>query len=221
MRSLPFIFDCDGVLVDSEVIYLAVDRHCLAEIGLIYTDDAYAKRFIGLTDADFFATLAQDYEARGLGTFPTSLPARMMALSEARIKAELEPVPDGLAFVQSLKGPVAVASSSDLEMLHVKLEKTGLHAAFAPHIYSGQMVARGKPAPDLFLMAAERLGVSPAECIVIEDSVNGVRAARAAGRTAWGFTGGGHALPSLADDLRAAGAVEVFSSFVAMGRTVT
>jgi beta-phosphoglucomutase-like phosphatase (HAD superfamily) len=101
-------------------------------------------------------------------------------------------------------------------MLHVKLRLVGLHGDFDPHIHSGDDVAHGKPAPDLFLRAASGLGVNPGECVVVEDSVHGVRAGVAAGADVWGFTGGGHADAGLADRLRAAGAALVFSDFAAM-----
>ena len=111
----------------------------------------------------------------------------------------------------------AVASSSGIDGLHEKLKLTGLHHLFSPHIYSGQQVERGKPAPDLFLFAAARLDRAPEDCLVIEDSVNGIRAAVSAGMEAWGFTGGGHADADLEGRLIHAGAQKVVSNYDELG----
>ena len=113
-------------------------------------------------------------------------------------------------------GAVAVASSSAIDTLLIKKNMTGLHHPFHQHIFSGDQVKNGKPAPDLFLMAAERLGHDPAGCLVIEDSVNGVRAGLSAGMTVWGFTGGGHADENLESRLRGAGAHDVLPDFAAV-----
>jgi beta-phosphoglucomutase-like phosphatase (HAD superfamily) len=106
-----------------------------------------------------------------------------------------------------------VASSSDEEALFRKLAKVGLDSLFDPHIYSADRVAHGKPHPDIFLHAADRLGVDPARSLAIEDSVNGVTAARAAGMTVWGFTGGGHLDHRADEGLLGAGAVRVVTSW--------
>jgi beta-phosphoglucomutase-like phosphatase (HAD superfamily) len=108
--------------------------------------------------------------------------------------------------VAAVRLPKAVASSSGIEALDYKLKKVGLWDAFAPHVYSSEHVARAKPAPDLFLHAAERLGIAPADCLVLEDSVNGVKAGLAAGMTVWGFGGGGHMDDAVCASLAEAGA---------------
>lgn len=117
------------------------------------------------------------------------------------------------ALASRLEGPKAVASSGRVEKLASKLRMTGLYDLFAPHIYSAEQVGIGKPAPDLFLLAAKSIGCPPETCVVIEDSLNGVQAGVAAGMTVWGFTGGGHADDGLADRLRGAGAHAVFANF--------
>jgi beta-phosphoglucomutase-like phosphatase (HAD superfamily) len=104
-----------------------------------------------------------------------------------------------------------VASSSTLARLRHSLGLTGLYARFAPHVFSAEQVARGKPAPDLFLHAATEMGYAPARCLVIEDSTSGVRGAVAAGMRVWGFIGGGHCADGHAARLRDAGAERVFS----------
>ena len=120
--------------------------------------------------------------------------------------ARLTEVSGAGAAVASVTLPKAVASSSTREGLERKLRQVGLWDYFAPHVYSADHVTHAKPAPDLFLHAAAALGIAPADCLVIEDSVNGVLAARAAGMRCWGFLGGGHAHDGLAARLTEAGA---------------
>jgi HAD superfamily hydrolase (TIGR01509 family) len=115
----------------------------------------------------------------------------------------VEAVLDGIA------GKTCIASSSSPERLRYTLGLVGLYRRFDPHIFSATMVARGKPAPDLFLYAAERMAADSARCVVIEDSLPGVTAAVTAGMTAIGFVGGGHCSSGRADQLRSAGAAVV------------
>jgi HAD superfamily hydrolase (TIGR01509 family) len=213
MAPFSLIFDCDGVLVDSEVINIAVERKHLALIGLEYTTEAYQRRFVGLSDADFINSLKQDYLALGKGPFPPHLPADIATECAQRFETELVAI-DGIEHVlDAVSVPIAVASSSRIQALHKKLHLTDLHTHFAPHIYSGEQVENGKPAPDLFLLAAQQLGQKPEQCIIIEDSINGVEAGLAAGMEVWGFTGGGHANDELTGHLRETGAHRVFSSY--------
>lgn len=135
--------------------------------------------------------------------------------------AELEAVPGIQDVLERWQGPKAVASSSSLRRLQEKLSQTGLARYFHPHVYSGEQVQNGKPAPDLFLFAADRLDLSPDRCLVIEDSANGVRAAAAAGMTVWGFTGGGHADAGLASRLSDAGAAQVVPDHAALKALLT
>ncbi|KDA02094.1 HAD family hydrolase [Hyphomonas oceanitis] len=215
MTTHPYaalIFDCDGVLVDSETIHVAVEIALLTEMGLAYEWDIYLSRFVGLGVPEFHAALAEDYAALGYGPFPDDFGPRLHARAWPRIEAELTALPGAAALAAKFSGPIAVASSSITPKLRRKLELTGLTETFAPHIYSADQVARGKPSPDLFLFAADNIKSAPATCLVIEDSVNGVKAARAAGMTAFGFTGGGHADAGLCERLIAAGAVASFDS---------
>jgi HAD superfamily hydrolase (TIGR01509 family) len=214
--SSPVIFDCDGVLVDSEAIYLAVDRECLEDIGLIYEDVEYRNRFIGLPDVAFYKELERDYRDRGLGQFPAGYSEIMKAKASERLERELLPMVGVGPFLTDLTGKIAVASSSEIAALDFKLLKTNLKRFFGPHIYSGEQVARGKPDPDLFLFSAQKMAAEPAACLVIEDSVNGVRAARSAGMEVWGFAGGSHADDGLPRRLEEAGAARVFSSYEEM-----
>ncbi len=203
------IFDCDGVLVDSEVIALRVELAALAEIGLHYERHAFAERFLGQTNATFHAGLNDDH----LAQFGKPLPDKFGEQLAARIWAEMAGQADAVAgtrdVVHGLSTLKAVASSSSVYRLEHKLRHVDLFDAFAPHVYSGESVARGKPWPDLYLFTAAKLCVDPRACAAVEDSVNGVRSAVAAGMTAVGFTGGGHCSPNLTALLKDAGAVQV------------
>lgn len=218
MEFEALIFDCDGVLVDSETIYVEVERKLLAGIGLHYELNDYQNRFNGLTSTDFIAALEKEYSRLDKGAFPADFAANLDATATARMDVELEAMPGIASFMDRFVHPTAVASSSRLARLEKKLTQTGLHGYFAPHIYSGEQVANGKPAPDLFLFTADRLAVDPSRCLVIEDSVNGVKAGVAAGMKVWGFVGGGHAGPDLGDRLINAGAEIVLSSHEHLAR---
>lgn len=186
------IFDCDGVLVDSEILAIEVEIVLLAECGLVYAPDEYARRFLGLNDAAFREALALDSRDRTGRPLPDDFLHRAHTQRWDACQTRLTEVSGCGAAVAALTLPKAVASSSGAGFLREKLRLTGLLEAFDPHIYSADLVARAKPHPDVFLHAAEALGVSPDGCLAIEDSVNGVLSARAAGMTVWGFAGGGH-----------------------------
>ncbi len=213
MHLSAILFDCDGVLVDSEVIYIAVELDMLAQIGLVYDIEDYQSRFLGLSNGDYMRLLKTDCMARTNRDLPDDFERRLDAACRQRLLAELESMEGVEALLDTFTGSIAVASSSAPDLLHAKLHKTGLHARFDPHIYSGEEVSCGKPAPDLFLHAADRIGVAPERCLVIEDSVNGVSAGRAACMKVWGFIGGGHASEGLERQLREAGSEMVFAQF--------
>ncbi|MEM8985514.1 MAG: HAD-IA family hydrolase [Pseudomonadota bacterium] len=202
------IFDCDGVLVDSEVLSIDAERRVLTDLGLSYDADEYLARFTGLHDASFFSALNADHKALHGRAAPDDLGARITAARRAN-KHLLQAVAGADDALAATAGRNAVASSSRTEFLEKKLRRTGLWDLAAPHVYSADLVANGKPAPDIFLYAAEKVQASAADCIVIEDSVNGVKAGCAAGMTVWGFVGGGHCTPAHAERLQAAGAERV------------
>ncbi|MFC6490803.1 HAD family hydrolase [Nitratireductor sp. GCM10026969] len=199
------LFDCDGVLVDSEILSCGTDAHLMSEAGHPITAEDLIQRFIGHPKKAIWAALAEE---RGK-PWPEGLLERAETLLMERLRTELEPVEGVAAAVSAIPGPRAVASSSSLAKLDVALTRCGLRDVFAPHIYSAEQVARGKPAPDVFLFAASQVGADPQDCIVIEDSVAGVQAARKAGMRVVGFTGGRHSYPSHGDRLMEAGAVHV------------
>ncbi len=216
MTHSAIIFDCDGVLVDSEKIYLAVEREFLDGFGLTYDEVEYRQRFMGLKTADYIAGLDEEHRRQKGTGLPETFATDFRSECLRRLKAELQAIQGIDTLLDHYTGAVAVASSSALETLHIKMDLTGLKQWFDPHIYSGDQVENGKPAPDLFLFAAERLALTPANCLVIEDSVNGVRAGLSAGMTVWGFTGGGHADDGLEARLRVAGAHDVLPDFETM-----
>jgi HAD superfamily hydrolase (TIGR01509 family) len=203
-RFKAVIFDCDGVLVDSEVIALKVELEMLAEQGLTFERNDYVVRFMGLSTEAYHAAIDKEAKTR-LGR-PIGETIRQSERLRAVMVAELTEVPGAVHAIKGLTLPKAIASSGSVGGLERKLKRTGLWDYFVPHIYGAEHVANAKPAPDLFLHAATALAIPPSDCLVLEDSVNGVVGARAAGMTVWGFLGGGHAHDGLGMRLLAAGA---------------
>jgi len=180
------IFDCDGVLVDSERISVRVDVAVLARLGWPMTEAEVVERFMGRTEAD----MAAEIEAHLGRPLPGNWEEPFRHLYREAFEAELKPVPGILEALDAIAGPICVASSGTHERMRYTLGLTGLYPRFAGRIFSASEVARGKPAPDLFLHAASRMGVRPAACAVVEDSRYGVAAARGAGMRAFGYAGG-------------------------------
>lgn len=209
------IFDCDGVLVDSEILAIEVEVTLLAQAGLVYEPEEYRHRFLGLSAAAAHELIDIDAIARLGRPLPEDLADRIRDACWSACQTRLTEVDGCAAAVSGLNLPKAVASSSGADFLREKLRLTGLLPAFDPHVYSADLVARAKPHPDIFLHAAERLDVDPARCLAIEDSVNGVRAALAAGMTVWGFAGGGHVDAHGAARLAEAGAHDVVETWAA------
>lgn len=201
------IFDCDGVLIDSETIACRVDAEVFTALGFPTTADDVAEHFIGVSSAHMLAWM-ENHHGRKL---PDDISQRLRAALEAAFAKELQPMPGIAAALDQLPTARCVASSSYPDRLSFTLGCTGLIDYFAPNIFSASMVKRGKPAPDLFLYAADKMGAAPQDCIVIEDSRAGVQAAGAAGMRVLGFTGGGHCRADHADKLRQAGAHDIFS----------
>lgn len=200
------IFDCDGVLIDSEPIANRVHAQALTDLGYAVTAAELIRRFTGMTDAAMYALIERDW-GRPL---PADYAAKIKPAIKEAYSRDLRPIPGLDLVLPGLTTRRCVASSSDPDKLRFGLERTGLYGYFAPHVFSAALVARGKPAPDLFVYAADRMKVRPEACLVIEDSVNGVRAARAAGMAVIGFCGGGHCAPGHGERLLAEGAAHVF-----------
>ncbi|WP_327288060.1 HAD family hydrolase [Streptomyces sp. NBC_01198] len=180
------VFDCDGVLVDSEKIAVRIDVRMFAELGWPLSQDEIVERFVGRSFADMGAEIAA-HLGRPL---PGGWGARYRQLYHDAFEAELTPVDGVVEALDAITLPVCVASSTSHRGLRHTLGLTGLLDRFAGRVFSAADVARGKPAPDLFLHAARTLGVDPARCVVVEDSPYGVAAARAAGMYAYGYCGG-------------------------------
>src|SRR3954447_10879471 len=199
------IFDCDGVLVDSEVLACDVQARAVTAYGLPMSGAEVARRFLGISAKDMRGLLEID-----LGRpLPTDHETRCGAELFDLFRRELKPVAgieDVLAEIGRAETARCVASSSSPERIALALNVTGLSGFFGRHVFSSNMVERGKPAPDLFLHAAERMGFGPESCVVVEDSPNGIKAARSAGMRALGFVGGVHCRRAHGDDLLAAGA---------------
>ena len=185
------IFDCDGVLVDSEGIALEVLVAALAQKGILLSTDEAADRFLGRSLGSLANVVRSEF---GVEIDPPFL-ADMREVLYARFRGELKPVSGVAAVIDGLKAAgiaCCVASSSQRERIELSLSVTGLYARLTPHIFSATMVENGKPAPDLFLHTARQMGFQPSQCLVIEDSPAGIRAAQAASMRVLAFTGGSH-----------------------------
>jgi len=180
------IFDCDGVLVDTERIAVRIDVIVLTELGWPMTEAEVVERFMGRSDEEMTAEIEAHLGRR----LPASWEEPFRHLYRQAFEAELEPVAGVVEALDAIAIPTCVASSGTHEKIRFTLGLTGLYERFAGRIFSVSDVARGKPAPDLFLHAAGRMGVPPAQCAVVEDSRYGVEAARAAGMRAFGYAGG-------------------------------
>ena len=206
------IFDCDGVLVDSELLACRAVAEALASIGHELSADAVAERFVGISNKDMYSALERDRGA----PLPADFDAAMTRIAASLFERELAAMPGLDRALAALGQRRCVASSSTPAMLAKKLAWTGLAAEFGDAVFSAASVKRGKPAPDLFLYAAERMAVAPARALVVEDSVPGIAAAKEAGMTVFGFTGGSHCKPDHGDRLAAAGADLIFAEMSAL-----
>ncbi|MCX4866466.1 HAD family hydrolase [Streptomyces sp. NBC_00257] len=179
------IFDCDGVLVDSERIAVRIEVQIGAELGWPLTADEVIEKFVGRSNK----SISELVDARLPGK-SAAWQERYEALHREAVDRELVAVEGIHEALAAIALPTCVASSGSHEKMRHTLGHTGLYAHFEGRIFSATEVARGKPAPDLFLHAARRMGVEPAACAVVEDSKYGVQAARSAGMRAFGFAGG-------------------------------
>ena len=201
------IFDCDGVLVDSEVLSCSCLCAALAGHGIDLDPNEALDLFVGRSTAAVY----EHYGALGR-LLPEEFSNQLKARVRATFSASLSPIEGVPAILNALRLPICVASSSDLDRVSLSLALTGLSGYFDERLYTSQMVRHGKPAPDLFLYAAAAMRADPRRTLVIEDSVSGVRAAKAAGMTVWGFVGGSHyASRDGRVILQAAGADRVFA----------
>jgi HAD superfamily hydrolase (TIGR01509 family) len=203
------LWDCDGCLIDSEHIACGLYARLLSSAGYAITTEDFILRFCGQSKNHIFSTILQDsgMDYRQHIDAPDKKDLLRLAFEQ-----NLKPITDIQGTLDQLFVPMAIASGSEYERLNHSLKVAKLYDRFFPHIYSSSSVSRGKPQPDIFLYAANKLGVTAHNCLVIEDSHNGVRAGKAAGMTVFGFTGGSHILDKKvhADDLYKLGADHVF-----------
>ena len=195
------VFDCDGVLVDTERLTVGVEARVLTELGWPHTVEEVVTRWMGRSSAAQLAELEERLGPHGSRTFDERTTAELVDVFERELTA-VEGISTLLDRLDAARVPTCVASSGTHQRMRHTLGLTGLYDRFAGRIYSATEVAHGKPAPDLFLHAASSMGADPSASVVIEDSVYGVRAGVAAGMTVYGFAGG----LTRPEDLAAAGA---------------
>ena len=182
-RTQLVIFDCDGVLVDSEPIANRTLGQMLRELGLDLTQEDIFQNFVGYSLPHCMRVIEGMLDKPPPENFLRDLQARTFAA----FKTELRAMPGIEETLDRLELPFCVASSGDHEKMNTTLGLTGLLPRFAGRIFSVTQVARGKPAPDVYLFAARQLGAEPSSCLVVEDTPPGVQAGVAAGMTVFGF----------------------------------
>jgi HAD superfamily hydrolase (TIGR01509 family) len=204
------IYDCDGTLIDTETLYGEVSLAACHALGLTdWSLDHYVDSIVGIPWSDGVKII----EAAHGRALPPDFEQKIEDAVALRLETELRALPGVREALDAIGGRRCVASSTSLEPLRRNLAITGLIDLFDPHVFSASQVARGKPHPDVFLHAASQMGAAPQDCLVIEDSVPGVRAARAAGMRVVGFTGVAHDRPRSAARLAEAGALAVIEDF--------
>lgn len=185
MKLPLIIFDCDGVLVDSEKLAIKIDQEALATLGLNLSLSDVIEKFVGKSDIQFKAEVE-----RLLGSeLPSGWIENLNQEYQIRFEKELKPVDGIYEVLENLKQPYCVASSGNPEKIRNSLRITGLLKFFENRIFSSVEVNNGKPAPDLFLYAAKNMGYVPGDCIVVEDSVAGVQAGLRAGMSVFAYSG--------------------------------
>lgn len=209
------IFDCDGVLVDSEAIGLDDAEIYLRRHGFAWSKEELIARFSGLRDDQFFKLLSETF-ADIHGKTPPDGFFKGLYDQRANSPDPMRAIDGAHNALEQITLPLAVASSSRTNALTHKLEITALSSFFNAHIYSADLVEHGKPDPAIYRYAADKLAINAGDCLVIEDSVNGVRSGLSAGMTVWGFTGGSHCFDGHAQRLLDAGAHWVAPDFSAI-----
>jgi HAD superfamily hydrolase (TIGR01509 family) len=190
-EKLPFdlvIFDCDGVLIDSEIISARMLIAELGTLGVRVDLDYVARHFLGRSYPTVMAQIRRDFSLDLPANFEDGYRARLLAA----FVRDLKVMPGAGKVLEILSLPRCVATSSSPHRVEQSLRITGLWPLVAGLVFTASEVANGKPSPDLFLHAAARMGAHPERCLVIEDSLTGIRAARAAGMEVWRFVGGSH-----------------------------
>jgi HAD superfamily hydrolase (TIGR01509 family) len=196
------IFDCDGVLVDSEVSTNTVLRDMLNERGGKLTVEETMALFMGHSIADSLAQIEKVIGRTPEATFYDEFLVRR----DDALRNSVEPIPFIKETLSKLPLPFAVASGAETAKMHLTLGRTGMLKQFEDRMFGKDMVAKSKPAPDVYLLAAKTLGVAPARCVVVEDTPSGTTAGVAAGMTVFGYCA-----QNAPEKLFAAGASAVFN----------
>ncbi len=190
------IFDCDGVLIDSEIISARMLVAELARLGLAIDLTYVERNFLGRSYPVVMEVIRHEF---GLD-LPPDFEAHYRENLLAAFQTELKVVPHVHEVLASVAVPFCIATSSSPRRAAMSLALVGLTPLIGDRVFTSTMVARGKPAPDLFLYAAARMGADPARTLVIEDSLTGIRAGLAAGMTVWRFVGGSHLGPKTPEE---------------------
>lgn len=204
------IFDFDGVIADSEALANTVLAEFVTSLGHPTSLDDSLQRYMGSRWGD----IIEKIESAVGKPVPTGFSDDLKSATLARFRADLREVSGATKFIETFSHlPRCVASSSSIDRLELCLDVLNLTDKFGGNVFSADMVPRGKPHPDIFLLAADRLGVSPGSCLVIEDSTGGIKAAVAAGMTAVGLCAASHIRDGHHQKLREAGAVHLANSW--------
>lgn len=200
------IFDCDGVLVNSEVIIHEVEREFLDRLGLHYENERFVRTFSGLTEFEFLVRIEQELQQKFDKSLPVDFREELRDAKRTAVDEQLTSIPGARELALAWPRAKAVATSSMHHSVTRKLQKFDMLDIFDGHIYAAESVPQGKPDPAIFLYTAEKLAVEPRSCVVIEDSILGVQAAKRAGMDVIGFIGADHCLPDHGELLLDAGA---------------
>ena len=206
------IFDCDGVLIDSEKLSMDVDIALLAENGINLTEAEIHHRFVGTTFEAMVAELEREYKR----PLPPDLAARKDGMMLDLYRRALKPVPGVIPMLNKLKLPKSIGTNGPRDRAMEALRMTGLEPFFGDRLTTYEDVQNGKPAPDIYLLAALRAGFKPARCLVVEDSVTGATSALAAGCKVIGFTGVAHDPMAKAEELKKLGVSHVIQDINAL-----
>lgn len=185
MTLRHIIFDCDGVLIDSEEISMRTDQALLAECNVLISEAEMHRRFVGKT----FQAMVDEIEAERGILLPRDLEARKDEVMVAAYRRELKAISGVADALSAIDLPKSIGTNGPRARALLALEVTGLKPHFGERLTTFEDVERGKPFPDVYLLAAKRAGFSPTDCVVVEDSLTGVMAAVAAGCVTLGFTG--------------------------------
>ncbi|MFT7653313.1 MAG: HAD superfamily hydrolase (TIGR01509 family) [Candidatus Azotimanducaceae bacterium] len=215
------VFDCDGVLVDSETIYIACELEFLSRHGLDFDRQDYLGIFLGMAPKEWQRTMRALFLERLGKNVDGDFFEELNSFTLERFEEELEPVQGARAAIEGISLPMCVASSSSPSRLKWKLTHTGLVDLFGDNLFPTDLVEYGKPAPDLFLFAAKAMQHLPGDCVVVEDSANGVLAAKRAGMRVIGFTAANHCIDGHGATLGEAGADAVVQTYGELNLAIT